>query len=403
MTEQAYRVRIKQWIDAALMKRRLSLNELIRQLPGVHPTIVAEHVGGDDRIAERKTLASSAEPVHPLRFPVPHPLDYDWRFTESSRDLLLQRALSVTGSADHVILLGAPTVFRAAVERQFPRRITLVDRNGYIDGPQFSSAPLTVITTDITRDPIPSVVGRLAITDPPWYEEYGRAFLWAAAQMVESGGTVLLSAAPAGTRPGIEEEWGRTKEFASSIGLEFISAQQVLRYRMPPFERNALRAAGYIDVEHDWRPGVLWTFTRTDSRSSVVRPYVPSSRDEWIERCLSGVRFRVRRSSKEAKVDPRLGSIVPGDILDSVSRRDSRRNEVDVWTSGNRIFRCTGTNILVSILDAISLAKPAAELVAASLGRMLTEEERHHIRRAENHVIDLVRMETEEYVTGWEG
>jgi hypothetical protein len=403
MTEQAYRARIKQWIDAALLKKRLSLNELIRHLPGVHPTIVAEHVSGDDRIAEPTTLGRLVEPVHTLRFPVPHPLDYDWRFTESSRDLLLQRALSLTGSADHVILLGAPTVFRAAVERQFPRRITLVDSNGYIGGSQFSSVPLNVITADITQDAIPCVTGELAITDPPWYEEYSRAFLWAAAQIVQSGGTVLLSAAPAGTRPGIEEEWERTKEFASTIGLEFISAERVLRYRMPPFELNALRAAGHFEVEHDWRPGMLWTFSRTESESSVVRPYVPSTKNEWLERCVSGVRFRVRQSFGETKVDPRLENIVPGDVLDSVSRRDSRRNEVEVWTSGNRIFRCTGTSILVLVLDAIAMGKPAAQVVAASLGRMLTDEERHHIRAAENHVIDLVHIETEEYVNGWEG
>ena len=403
MTEHAYKARIKGWIDAALSKKRLSLNELIWHLPGVNPDVVAQHVHGDKRIAEPTNVARSEEPLHALRFPVPHPLDYDWRFVESSRQLLLDRALALTDPRDPVVFLGAPTVFRAAVERDFPRDVTLIDSNGYIGGPQFTGGGRQVMTADIIKDEIPSLSGKVVITDPPWYEEYSRAFLWAVARVTACGGTVLLSAAPVGTRPSIEEEWVRTKSFASAVGLEFVSSEQVLRYRMPPFERNALRAAGHIDVEYDWRPGVLWTFLRTSANPAAERPFVCTNKNEWDERSMSGVRFRIRRRFGSRGGDPRLVTLVAGDILNSVSRRDPRRSTVDVWTSGNRVFGCAAPDSFVTILDAISTTTLAADAVERSLGRLLTDEERHHIAAAEDRVIEIVQREIEEYVNDWEG
>jgi len=403
VTEHVYRRRIKSWINAALSKNRLSLNELIRHLPGVDPDLVAEHVEGDDRIVQATNVARSNEPSHSLRFPVPHPLDYDWRFVADSRQLLLDRVLALTRPQDHVILVGAPTVFRAAVEHGFPRDMTLIDRNGYIGGPQFLTLPRRVITVDVTTDEIPCTTGALVITDPPWYEEYSKAFLWAAARLTALGGTVLLSAPPLGTRPGIEEEWIRMKSFASEIGLDFISSEQVLRYRMPPFERNALRAAGHGNVEADWRPGMLWTFSRTSATPTADRPLVLAKRHEWADRSMSGVRFRIRRRLEIFSRDPRLRTLVSGDVLDSVSRRDPRRSAVDVWTSGNRVFGCAATDLLLTIVDAISTSAPIICAVERSLGRTLTEEERDHIAATEDRVIEIVQRETTEYVNDWEG
>ena len=188
MTEHAYRARIKAWIDSALSKRRLSLNELIRHLPGVHPDIVAAHVRGDERLAGASEVAVSAEPPHALRFPVPHPLDYDWRFVESSRQLLLDRAVEFTSAGDRVILLGAPTVFRAALERKIPRAMTLVEGNGFIVESKDLEGPRSVLRINVTQEDIPPLRGKVIITDPPWYEEYSKAFLWAAARVTIEGG-----------------------------------------------------------------------------------------------------------------------------------------------------------------------------------------------------------------------
>lgn len=45
------------------------------------------------------------------------------------------------------------------------------------------------------------------------------------------------------------------------------------------------------------------------------------------------VRIKLRRTET-----PDLGSLVPGDVLDTVSRRDLIRTRIGIWTSGNRVF-----------------------------------------------------------------
>jgi hypothetical protein len=103
------------------------------------------------------------------------------------------------------------------------------------------------------------------------------------------------------------------------------------------------------------------------------------------------------------RVDPRLISIVPGDVLDSVSRRDARRATVDVWTSGNRVFRCEATDVFGLIVDAVSAGVPAVGYVEQALGRAVTSEEHDHINDAVKRVIQIVDTECEEYVRHWEG
>jgi hypothetical protein len=405
VTEQAYKARIKCWIEAALSKGHLSFNELVRLLPGVHPVDVAHYVQNDGRV--RTTLncpgAVIEEPSHDLKLPVPHPLEYDWRFVQSSRELLLSRALENTKNSDSVILLGAPTVYRAALETNFPRRVILIDANPYVSVLSSSHMHGTILATDVTSEKLPDIYAQTVITDPPWYEVYTRSFLWSAAHLTRTGGAVLLSTPPIGTRPGIQEEWSCTLEFADNIGLQLVATEQVLRYRMPPFERNALRAAGQHYIDQDWRPGVLATFVRNAATIRQPRPIFHPDQNDWAERSISGVRFKLRQQSVVTCIDPRLVKIVPGDVLDSVSRRDPRRSLVDVWTSGNRVFRCLDNQVLLLVMDALSAGTPAAGLVEHSLGRVLTSEERAHIERAANRVIEIADIENQEYVSEWEG
>ena len=79
----------------------------------------------------------------------------------------------------------------------------------------------------------------------------------------------------------------------------------------------------------------------------------------WVEVSIDGVRIRVRQRDGEGFANPQLKKLVTDDVLPTVSRRDSRRQQVDIWTSGNRVYRCDGTHILTALLHAIeSLENP---------------------------------------------
>lgn len=253
------------------------------------------------------------------------------------------------------------------------------------------------------------MTAQVVVIDPPWYPVHVRTFLWAASQICTVGGHVFLSAPPAGTRPGIKEEWEETLELAEGMGLRLKRSQpSALPYVSPPFERNALRAAGVSSYPAEWRRGDLAVFLRFGQASHHSLPLLYHSPPaplspcpEWAEESVEGVRIRMR-SQEHFRGDPRLVSLVTGDVLPSVSRRDERRPLAEVWTSGNRIFRCADTAILREVCRAVARNKAVAACVAGALRRTLTPEE---VRQAEDageqlrQLIEIERGELDRY--GW--
>lgn len=108
-------------------------------------------------------------------------------------------------------------------------------------------------------------------------------------------------------------------------------------------------------------------------KTDVVRPTLFT--DEWTEIKIMDIRIKLRVNESKEFRDPRLTSIIPNDILPSVSRRDDRRKLADVWTSGNRIFSCDGVNILKQIILARSLNLSPIYMVSTLLKRKLTIKE----------------------------
>jgi hypothetical protein len=169
-----------------------------------------------------------------------------------------------------------------------------------------------------------------------------------------------------------------------------------LAYRSPGFEANALKADGFTEIPPEWRRGDLALFS-LNSRSETPRPSTRNTLEgSWTEECHEGVRVRVRQQQSEGFYDPTLLSIIPGDVLPSVSNRDDRRSLVDVWTSGNRVFACRGTGILQSILRALRIGELPVEMVAASLGREMSTTEVTLVRHAYQQITDVIKLEGEE-------
>jgi hypothetical protein len=255
------------------------------------------------------------------------------------RSYLRFRAVSC-GDKVEALLAAVPTVAKWRLDT-VPKHLTTDEVAGLLGA------------IDLLNERLPDVQARIVVTDPPWYEEFIRAFLWAAAQLVELGGTVLLSFPPVGTRPHIEEEWKRTEIFAEQLGLSLREKSLSLKYASPPFEQNAMRAAHRQYVHPNWRPGVLALFEKT-GECRERRPTTDIHHEKWDEQPVHGVRWRFRRQQQPIECRPLLIEAVPGDILDSVSRRDPRRAIADVWTSGNRIFACLDTASLGLIAKALA-------------------------------------------------
>jgi hypothetical protein len=380
----------------------VSLNELVNTLPGVHPNDIARElsaIAGLVLTDQAVPLSRSADP-HMIKLPVPHPLDFDWRFTSETINDLFRRVNEVDQTAGGVCFLGAPTLFRAAVERGMARPFYLVDAS-VVSAQALQEAQGRIFVSDLLTEPLPDLRAAVVVSDPPWYEEFVRAFLWAAAQLVEVGGSVLLSFPPVGTRPYIEDEWKRTQKFAEQLGLTLLEKSLCLKYVSPPFEQNALRAAHHQYVQRDWRPGVLVLFEKT-GECREPRPASDVCYPRWSEQSLSGVRWRFRPQQQPIVCRPLLVEAVPGDILDSVSRRDPRRAKADVWTSGNRIFASPNTASLEWIAKALASGIRPDTYVSGVLQRKLSQAERRDVFLAAKDVATITAREQREYLGDWE-
>ena len=377
------------------------MNELVNSLPGVHPNDIARELSAIAGLAltDQAPVARKPDP-HVIKLPVPHPLDFDWRFTSETINDLFRRVNGVDKAAGGLCFLGAPTLFRAAVERGMARPFYLVDAS-VVSAQALQEAQGRIFVSDLLTDPLPDLRAAVVVSDPPWYEEFIRAFLWAAAQLVEVGGSVLLSFPPVGTRPYIEDEWKRTHKFAEHLGLTLREKSLSLKYVSPPFEQNALRAAHHQYVQPDWRPGVLVLFEKT-GECREPRPSMDVCHPKWSEQSLLGVRWRFRPQEQPIVCRPLLVEAVPGGILDSVSRRDPRRAKADVWTSGNRIFACADSVSLELIVKALASGIRPDTYVSWVLRRKLSWGEKEEVVLAAKEIAMITARELREYLLDWE-
>lgn len=404
MSEQ-FNLEVRAWGKRALEEDpSLDFDGLVRALPGVHPDDVERIFGIRQKRSQRQVLREAkVSPMESLSgLPVPHPLDYDWRFSAETVTELANRAKALTPPCGLIALLGVPSLFRELRKGRPDARLILAD----ISAPsiealssEFQSEQL--IACDLLSVPMPNVDADVVIADPPWYQEHFEAFIWAAAQIVPIGGHLLLCGPNHGTRPGATAEWEKIGRYARSLGFEVRHIQEVLRYDTPPFERNALDAAGHPNLSSDWRTGLLGVYTR--ERTSVAARCVPRcDSTEWEEHMVGGVRWRVRNRVRQDPVVPVLRELVPGDVLDSVSRRDVRRSGADLWSSGNRILGCTDTYAVSLILQALGTGASPVTYIERSFGRQLDRIERDAVQASEHRLKNIIKIEQGEYLRNLE-
>ena len=402
-----YNSDLDRWIINAVESGVKDFWQLTSALPGVYPTVAREAV---DRLVMESSIPRyvTVEKPSPVSdsdlglevpgLPRPHPLSSDWRFTRKTAAELLERVIISAGPTGAAALIGAPSVFFLVTLEEVPCRITLLDQNPLLADRLPCSALGTMFRCcDVKRDAIDIPSVQTVLADPPWYEDDAMGFLRTSARVCADQGTVFLSFAPDGVRPGIAEERQRIIDGATRLGLRFVGIEPLaLSYATPFFESNALRAAQFKHVPSAWRGGDLLLFRRNanilpkeDNWTSGVSP--------WREATISGISLRVRWDDRREFVDPRLIQLVPGDVLPTVSRREVLGEAADVWTTGNRIFRCEGKNILLIILKALGEGVDPYEAIQQSLRCRLDKRASALVASVVAQVGKIVETESQEW------
>ena len=344
--------------------------ELTACLPGIYPQEVFRALrtisAREPRFeALSETLASSAQrlelvPVPTsglLGLPPPHPLDFEWRFAPEAIDVLRDAVNALTPRGESLALVGTPTfaATRSPVFETFATDYYGVDGR-FLEECGAGQYLRALISVDLLRASVATDRYATLVMDPPWYDDHVRRFLHFAATVLRDGGYLLLAMPAFGTRPGIAEENDRILAWAKRLGFVLERAQcGTMPYETPPFERNSLRAAGIQNVGDAWRRGDLWTLRKQPAEL----PDWPGDiiQSAWREFMFGPVRVRVDARAGDTGADPSLQSIVDGDVLPTVSRRDQRRAAARVWTTGNRVYACEAPAKLASMLEAWSESK----------------------------------------------
>jgi hypothetical protein len=384
---------IDAWVNEAHAQGIRSFSELVRALPGVYPTEVMCSLERQQLELIQTQCLRQAKTLQMSNWPVEHPLDFDWRFTLDSTRLLLDKC-ECNGP---LTFLGAPSLVHEAAERGYSS-VSLYDVNPVVVAAVREAFPwvATACVDLVYGTPVRGGEAAITIADPPWYPEHAVAFLWAASRQTHVGGRVFLSLPSPGTRPGICAERVAVLAKASTFGLRLASTESgLLRYSMPPFERNALAAANVPVVDHDWRCGDLLEFV-VEEKGITNRLSPIEKLQGWEEEFVGAVRIKCRRCSNQEFLDPTLSPAVKGAILASVSRRHPERAAADVWTSGNRIFQCTGSAIFRVIVSAIKYGNDVVHDVGAVVRRNLLPAEIALVRRASAQAQDLICCEERE-------
>ena len=126
-------------------------------------------------------------------------------------------------------------------------------------------------------------------------------------------------------------------------------------------------------------------------KNAVVSRPISINNKSWKSMTLNGVEIRIKINETKTYLSPSLISIVPNNILNSVSRRNSIRDNIDIWFMDNRIFSCKGPNILFRILQSIEQNKSDIEFVSNFLKRKLKQYEILEIKSTTNQIKKLIK------------
>ena len=385
-------------------------DELLLRLPGVSPPVVASvlaelaRCGYEEAVAPLGTITCESKiksvPIPGSeQLPPAHPLDFEWRFSQSGGSCLLEHAASLVAGPSSLCLLGTPSLsLLLDRHRSAWAEVEVVDQDtSAIRELVPATERLRYSSIDIESTELPIAPSDVLIMDPPWYDTEMRAFLRCASRSLKLGGYALIVVPPLGTRPGVHDQRAQWIEFGRRVGFRLASQHDgCVEYSMPLFERNAFLASGIRCVPRNWRRGDL-VVMRLERPEVLEREPPTVVKTPWKRRVVDGVKIRTFPGcSLPGFGDPRLVSIVGGDVLSTVSRRDNRRDRVQVWTSGNRVFSCVAPHSCDQILRALEGGQEPLEFVQGRLGRDLTPAEEGLVRDATCQIEQVVETERQE-------
>lgn len=373
-TEAAYLGALDTRLGILAKRRPASFVNILRGARGAFPALVLERLGMLGlREGLEQDLQSTSTSETQLTGPELHPLDFEWYFTS---ECAAQIADLLTAQPGDILCLATPTVASAVARRG--RSVTLLDHNPLI---KLRLAPspsnLEFVLCDLYDSLKTDRSFPVVFFDSPWYLEPLSYWLWQASQAVSMGGTIAFSLFPPLLRPGAENERSKILAQASTIG-EVTVQEEMLSYETPLFEQKALSRSG-IRLTTSWRRADL-VLIRVEHTSAAKPAKVGTGPDEW-ESFLIGRQVVKLRKQTRGDADLFLAPLDGlGDyVFPTVSLRDSRRSQIDLWTSRNRVARVGQRALVAYVLGCLATGMRAADVAKLPRVSSLTLADREEV------------------------
>lgn len=342
--------------------------------------------------------------------PVPHLLDYDWRFSSEG----IEKMFSIINknckrNSTVIAFVGTPTLFKMYfLKNETRNQYILIDKNAdqHVNSITRYSNNFSYIKYNIVeRCPINNIKVDLVIMDPPWYLNYNKLFFQFAESIVTIGGKIICVLPPKYTRCRALEELDELQKFISDCGMvKELYLKNAVSYNTPPFERNVLRANGIYCMPKGWRTGDA-IIVKKVQKSKVDRKTIIIPEGGWEEINIGKVRYKLKTNyNLDIKsFDLFIEKVYNNDIYPSV-RRSSTKSErkINVWTSGNRVFYCTNVQLLYYLLVIYSMQHEHFDIdicnkIEQDFKVSLKEEQKNNIMKCIEFIVDINKKENREY------
>ncbi|MBA0196345.1 hypothetical protein H4F51_14455 [Pectobacterium brasiliense] len=266
--------------------------------------------------------------------PNPHPLDYDWRFSDKTAERLVEYCAD-----GKTLSVGVPTV--AAILSEKGKEVVLVDSHPIQDLKNH-------ILIDINfSEPLKDSYN-FVVMDPPWYlDVYYRWLSWAAIS-AGVGAKIFLSIWPDNTRPlAISEKKELFEWVLKWADIEYFEGS--LYYETPLFEKMS----NFKNKHLQTRKGDLVIIT---INSIPALKKITPNESKWIRYLFNDYQIAVKcdednneiESIKLDKLDQANSWIWP-----SVSKRVKGRELIQLWSSENEVGQLDNPSVLIKLLDQL--------------------------------------------------
>lgn len=341
--------------------------------------------------------------------PVPHLLDYDWRFDNQGIERMIS-LINKNCKRDNKVIafVGTPSLFKRCFSRgDIKNTYILIDKNAdkHINYITRCSQNFLYFKCDIMNCQMTDIRADIVIMDPPWYLNYNKLFFEFANSLLTIGGKIICVLPPKYTRKNIEEELESLKQYIGDLGIITEHYfRNIVSYSTPPFERNVLKANGIYCLPKGWRTGDVLIARKVNETRVNIKPIIIEE-SQWEEISIGSVKYKLKTNQNlEVKsADLAIEKIYINDIYPSVKRSMSiNEKKINIWTSGNRVFYCNNIPLLYYVLLEYSTryrhyGLDICKKIEESFNIKLSEQQKENIIKSLKLVEKINKKEQLEY------